>query len=146
MKQNLHAVLNNKFLVAAVVVCISIFGIVSSCKTSRSNSNYANQFLCTWTIRTSTCNTIGSSFTITSDGIDQLYQSRVLAGAGCLKSFNLSGSATANGFVFPTNSFVDICGYSYTVSEVGTLSGNTLTVTVVYSGDLNTTCTETATK
>ena len=147
MKKKLFTIIGNKIMIAAVVACVAATFIISSCTKSSSGSsgNYAAQFVGTWTATSSTCGASGGSTVFSGSG-NTISTSGTVGNTGCVKSITETGTATANGFTFPSQTFTDGCGLSYTISAVGTISGGTLTFTETISGAVTATCTVTATK
>jgi hypothetical protein len=150
MKKNQLKMQGSKIILTAVITCTLMIIIISSCTKSSSSSsspNYATQFIGTWTTTSNSCGAGNSSFSYSAGSGNNSLVSTGTAGSGsCQKTINLVGTATANGFNFPTQTFTDNCGNSYTISETGTISGGVLTATETVSGTINASCTITATK
>ncbi len=149
MKQKLLKLLGNKIMLAAIVTFTVTTAILSSCtKSSSSGPNYAALFVGTWTGSTLCSGATGNN-TVTIDagsGTNGLSIPGTVGSGSCLKSVTENGTASATSFNFPSQTFTDGCGNSYTLSVSGTLNGSTLTAVTTASGSVNATCTFTGTK
>ena len=150
MKKKLLSILGNKIILASIVASAMFTIIISSCTKSSSSSspNYAAQFIGSWS-GTSVCSGATGNNTVTinaGSGTNGLSIAGTVGSGSCLKSITENGTASATSFSFPSQTFTDGCGNSYTLSVSGTLNGNTLTAVTTASGSVSATCTFTGTK
>ena len=149
MKKQTLSTLSKRLVVASVTTLALATVIVSSCtKKSDSSPNYSAQFIGTWSGTTNCAGKTGTG-TLTlaaGSGTNSLTNSGTCGTGSCVKPITVNGTASANGFVFPVQTFTDGCGLSYTITYVATLSGGTLTSTETATGAVNATCTFTGTK
>ena len=155
MKQIFLSILK-KGLAPAVIAACSLGALtLPSCSKSSNNSgtttNYAAPFLGTWTGITNTCGSTGGTFTFSAGSNGNTFTEPGTVGAGTtacpLKNIVITCVATSTtAFTIPSTTYTDNCGLSYTITGGGTLSGNTLTVSVASTGAVTANCTSTCTK
>ena len=126
--------------------------VLTGCTKSPSGSGGtdAAKFVGTWNgtaICTGSATGGSSSFTWNAGSTGTSLTASGSVGSGsCLKAITQNGTASGNNVSFPTTTYTDNCGNSYTVTETGSLSGSTLTLTETVSGALSASCTFTGTK
>ena len=145
MKKKVLTIAGKKIMVASIAAFALSAVIISSCK--KDDPDYAAQFIGTWNTTSNSCGGGNSSFTISAGtGKNALATSGTVGNSGCVVSITETGTASKTSFNFPSQTFTDGCGLTYTITLSGTISGNTISYTETASGAVNITCSGTATK
>lgn len=147
MTKKLHSIWKSQCIAALAFICFTLFTVTSCTKKSDSGGNDAAKFVGTW--NGTACGSTGQLVLAAgSNGTTLTNAFNVGAtGTSCFKSVALIINASGNNLTIPTQNFTDNCALSYTLSGSGSLSGNTLSLTINVSGAVpTTTCTFVGTK
>jgi hypothetical protein len=143
MKMNFPTMLR----VSTIVATIGLFSVaMTGCK--KEEEDQAAKFNGSWT-GTVACGSGGSgsgTMVFTATDKKTVTTTYSVGSAGCVKAMTLSGTANGNTLTFPATTVSDNCGLSYSLSGVGTISGNTMIFTFSANGAVNDQCTFTLTK
>ncbi|MES2704302.1 MAG: hypothetical protein V4649_16795 [Bacteroidota bacterium] len=124
-------------------------GLPGTCLTScnKSENNDAAKFVGTWA-GTSSCSPAGGAVTFVAgaNGSTFNYPAAVIGSGSCMKQVTVVVTASGNNCTISPQTFVDLCGVSYTVSGAGSISGNTLYLTLQVTGASTLACAFTGTK